>query len=436
MLWLWLLLLLLLLLLLCACFGAASPWPSRPGAAALGAVHLLPPTLTPSQGVHVIRFPSRGTLKVKEALHTIHKWIILPSYLSHEQRKKVFSAKYRDQLHHDPISIEVNGQVKKFRYMNAITQMPNTRLLINEVINNLKVDKDYNAIPDMLEGVHHQAGRRIDPAIYCKLVRKFAVADRLQTIIDSVRAVRKTGFKLNRSETVNELMVGIQKKAIDSGYARHETLQAHMRVRAVLEMLEEDNELHKPEEPNWRPFWQDPMVLAARLHLGAVAATKHGQLMKSVPIYARDLLGVWPENKGVLGLHDMSKYASVDQARYLLDRNSFLWFAAPILKGLRMAADFLVDQPFLREALLNRAQKVQEEIDLAWNSRQRKPGGRGEALYRALFNPAEPQHPPEQEQDQWPAEEKGNGQPTPRKVRGLPPWKRDWWKRKKKKQKK
>ncbi|KAK3682669.1 hypothetical protein B0T22DRAFT_291600 [Podospora appendiculata] len=345
---------------------------------------------TAPQSSSVVKFRTDNP-ELKELLTTLREKIILPFYLPPDQRQRVFNAKYKQKLLDDPITMEVDGEELRFGYIDPLHDLPDTKKLVTEAVGAMKTPTDFRNLPALLEGLR-LAHRFVKDSVYQKMIRRAGMHGCIDVILDCVKQVKRTGLRLDNSQSINELLAFIQKEALASGWDKKETERALRRTQALVDMLEEEP-LHWPtKNPKGKkvfrgfPFYRDPQILAARLHMAAAMAVKHQgghDVDGKVAKYARELLGLWPTDKGLLELHPVEAYASDAEMRYLLNRNSFLWFASPVLNGLRLAAQ--VVEPALAQQLLVRAKNVEEQIETALADKDRVPGGRGEELYNELF---------------------------------------------------
>ncbi|KAK4241700.1 hypothetical protein C8A03DRAFT_40920 [Achaetomium macrosporum] len=340
------------------------------------------------RGGHVVTFGETSNPELAEILDTLRQKVFLPTYLAAEQRKKIHDRKLADVLRNDPVTMEIDGVVHKFRYIDRMTEIPNTRKALRRALECMKTPADFKNVPPLLEGCV-RARRKVDPDILAKLIRRASMHDSIQVILDCIKEVRRTGFKLDTSEKINELLTWIQHPAIMSGFNKTKTQTALRQVQLILNILESD-ESHRPtkESEGRFPFYRDPQMLAARLHMAAAMAVYHqdgrdenGKVTK----YAQELVTLWPENAGLLDLQPDESYKSKTKMHYMLDRNYFLWMASPVLNGLMLATQ--VVDPALMMQLQNRADAVEAEVRAALDSHKRKRGGRGENMYNTLFNP-------------------------------------------------
>ncbi|KAG7290398.1 hypothetical protein NEMBOFW57_000398 [Staphylotrichum longicolle] len=337
---------------------------------------------------HVITFRETSSPELTELLDTYRQKVILPTYLAREQRKKIYNPKLKQILQNDPVTMEIDGVVHKFRYVNKAADLPSTRRTLIDALHLMKTPSDFQNLPALLEGCK-RARHAVPPELQNKMLRLAATHNSLQVIIECVKAVERTGFKLNSSENINQLLIWAQWPAITSGWDEAKTKTALKQVRLILNILESDkNHLPSAELKGAFPFYRDPQVLASRLHMAAARAVYHQggkDVDGTVTKYAEELVKLWPEGAGLLDLQPDAAYRNRDTFRYLLNRNYYLWFASPVLNGLTLAAN--VVDPGLAMQLQNRADKVDEEVKAALASPDRKQGGRGDQMYNALFNP-------------------------------------------------
>ena len=314
---------------------------------------------------------------------------MLPSYIPQEQRHLVFRPKYKRKLEIDPVVVHVDGDVHSFGYMNKLTDFPNTNKAVGAAIRAMRKPGDFEQLPRLLAGVCVQAGRKIKPDYFPRMVRRAADAGRLDVIMRCVESVDRTGFKLNTPETVNELLVSIQKAAADRNWDKGETEKALKRTQQVLDVMEEEPAHHrdlkgKHERLQRYPLYRDPQFLAARLHMEAALALKHhdGKDVDGlVARHANQIVQLWPAKAGLLDLHPDEAYNHAEGVKYMLHRRTFVWAAAPVLSALRKAAQ-VVDSALATE-LKSRADKVEEELEIALRAAGGE--GRGVDFYRKLF---------------------------------------------------
>ena len=274
--------------------------------------------------------------------------------------------------------------------------------MLHEAVSRMATRDDFDNLPRLLEGLHG-ARRRLRPTDYARITR--AAGDRgfVHLMIDCARNVKRTGFALDTSQKINEILAYVQARAAASGWREGSTRKALAYARLVVDELLED-EAHRPKRravtgvaddmkknlPAGRgfPLNRDPVILAAPLGLAAARAVKHlggqdegGEVARR----ARDLMTLWPPAKGLRQLYPEASYDAKRDGdlAYLADANKVLVVGAPILHGFDMA--MRVVDPELAAEIKSRRDAVAADVHQALEAAN--PNGRGAQTYNQLFNP-------------------------------------------------
>ncbi|KAI1125013.1 hypothetical protein F5Y10DRAFT_248105 [Nemania abortiva] len=327
-------------------------------------------TSTAQRYATIPHFTPTSSPELDSLLGDIRTKIILPSYLPKSQRKKMYSAKWEKQLQSDPIIIEIDGEVFKFRYQNPLTDLPNTRKSLVAAISQFETADDFSNLKPLLEGMCY-TGRKISHSFYAKLAWTAGKKGHIYSIIDCARSARQTGYKLDTSEKVNEVLHYVQLKARDADWDEAETKQALRWAEMVVEMLQE--EVHQPKRhkmnaplPGELPLSRDPMVLAAPLHLAAVLVAQHEageEVLDKVHKLARDIVTLWPEGRKLKEVQPAELYTRPWRMEYLESPGKFTTIASPLLHGLDTAIK--VVEPELADQLRTRRDMLAAEIEEA-----------------------------------------------------------------------
>ncbi|KAI0480471.1 hypothetical protein GGR56DRAFT_274741 [Xylariaceae sp. FL0804] len=317
-------------------------------------------------------------------LRTIRTKIILPTYLPLKERKKLYSPRYKKKLEAEPIMIDIDGEIIKFRYLDPQTELPKTRDSVMEAVLKFETPEDLRNLKPLLEGINRTTDK-INPNTWARMVRILCQRGHLYDVIECARSVRRTGFKLDTSERVNLLLLHAQRKAVDTKWGFEETRQALRWAAMVLEMLEDEE--HQPHRPQHKqvegepPLSRDPMVIMAPMHLTAALVLRHRQLPAAAPQgeddaaaaaaslsdaelvtmmerlkkYAQDVVGLWPEGRPLRQVYPPQLYKYDDRLAYLVDDRNFARLAQPFRVGLAMAARVLEpEEPELAAQLRSR----------------------------------------------------------------------------------
>ncbi|KAK4447018.1 hypothetical protein QBC34DRAFT_141842 [Podospora aff. communis PSN243] len=316
------------------------------------------------QASKIIHFTKCSSPELDETLKTIREQLILPEYLPLEQRKKLYNRRYKDALERDPITVEIDGEVVQFGPRNLL-DLPNTKKSVSKALSLMETKADFANLRPLLEGVCEQAGRALPTVLFEKIIRKAVVLDCFNTVMDCIKAPKKTHFRLNSHALVACMLYFIQRQAIMSGWDEAEIERATKRIQVILDLLESDPE-HQVKQYKAQervtlgfPLYRDPMFLAARLHMQSAFALKYGDGKDKnglVAKYARQLVGLWPEKHGLLKLQPKAAYTH-GGVRYLENRLQQFGHASLVLSSLRLAAK--VVEPELSAQLKARADLVE-----------------------------------------------------------------------------
>lgn len=361
-----------------------------------------------------IKFTPTSDPALDANLEKTYRKIIVPSYLNFESRRKIYNADFKEALRINPITIEVGGEEHRFTYTDPMQELPNVRKLAHESIGLMKTPADFQNLPRLLEGLH-RAGRRLKPDEYARMARLAGEQGCVYTIIECARLVRRTGFRLDTSEIVSQILYNLEMKAVDSKWDEAQTRQALAWSEQVIDLLQDENHGRQYKAPGVGamgaalpgstaataihpnppqitiPLSRDPQILASRLHLAAVVADKFTEGVDAdgkVSRYATELVQLWPAGgKGLRSLHAPEAYqVRRGEMSYLNDDSKFLGIAAPILYGLETAVRVLGgsqgDSAALVGELQSRLDAVKAEVDAALVN---VPGRRGAAIYAKYY---------------------------------------------------
>jgi urease gamma subunit len=285
--------------------------------------------------------------------------------------------------------MEIDDEVYRFRYVDPSSgQLPNTRASVLSAISQFQTDDDFANLRPLIEGVY-KTGVKLSTGQYARILRTLGTRGRVYDVVELARGVKRTGWKLDRSEKVNELLHFVQLKAVDSGWEKGATARALRTAEMVLELLEE--KLHHLKKSTQIPSTRDPLVLMAPLHLAAAMVVKRGdaseETIDKVVRCARKVASAWPAGTSLVAVHPPEAYEDEEQMGYLTEPGKFVTITTPLLHGLQMAAQAIAEKDAaLARELSSRAESLDADIQAA---RKRTPaeGGsfRSEEVYKRLY---------------------------------------------------
>lgn len=263
--------------------------------------------------------------------------------------------------------------------MNPFKEMPQTRRSVVSAVSQFTTDEDFANLRPLFEGIAY-AKRKFGSDFYCKVLRTCGNKGKIYDVLDCARSVRRTGFKLDTSEKVNEALFHIQMKAFDSKWDEAETKRALRKAELVIELLQDEG--HIPAKAEDRrmldgelPLYRDPMTLLAPLHIAAGFVVNNGDsedvglMLEKATDYAKDVIRVWPEGKSLTAVQPEKAYEMDNKMKYLAEPNKFFALCTPLLHGLDMAIK--VVEPELAKQLLSRRNQLTADLraakpDISW----------------------------------------------------------------------
>jgi hypothetical protein len=283
----------------------------------------------------------------------------------------LYSPLHEKRLALDPIVMEIDGEVIKFRHLSFIRkEIPELKKSISSVLRQFQSPEDFNNLRPLLEGIK-QTRYNMGPNFYPKVARVAGKMGQVYRMIECARSVDMTGIKLDNSEIVNVILHYVQDKALDSQWDKAETRQALKWTEKIIDMLQ-----HKDHQPKKQlaeagpPLFRDPQVLLARLHLAAVLAKKYPsarlkkqeEQVEKVAHYARDILLLWPEHKKLMEMRPAAEMNYLNPHPYKI-----VPLFAPLLHGLEVAREVIGVGlgPEVQKMLGVRIDILREEVETA-----------------------------------------------------------------------
>lgn len=161
----------------------------------------------------------------------------MPTHLSAEQRELVYKLRNRKSLTTDPVVANLGGEEFTLQPIDRTTDVPPLRKSLFNALDLMKTKADWDILPRLLEGLRH-AGLKLSTAALNSIVRKTARAGREDIILASLREVEATGFQLNRSEFVRQILWCFQSMAMNSDFDVKTTKKALAWSEQIFDMIE------------------------------------------------------------------------------------------------------------------------------------------------------------------------------------------------------
>ena len=233
----------------------------------------------------------------------------------------------------------------------------------------MKEKGDWDQAPVLLQGLKN-AGIVLNSAWLKILVRKAAMAGRMDVMIECARRVDATGFRLKDPDLVSALMWGCQRKAIVSQFDTKETKKALAWAEMLVAMLEEDRHAGRRIAPD-----SDPQkrleVVGGLLQLAAARAVPHPDSKDEdglVRKYAEQVLvaslgqdAPLDTARITLGNSEVKEKASM--RAMVVERNAWLRTTIPILHGMQVAQRVMGPNSQITKELKIKADTLRQAVN-------------------------------------------------------------------------
>jgi len=255
----------------------------------------------------------------------------LPAHLGKKQRDLIRKPKYKDLLATEPVTAMLFGEKFTLEHINSRKDVPSARKALFDAVKLMQEKKDWDNLPNLLQGLRHTGFKTQSLDIKEKVVRKATQAGRQEVILECLRRVADTGMSMNEPEFAATVLLSMHRKAMDSDWHEHQTAKALSWAEMVVALMEHpqhagNRKLDGENDPRLQPD-----VIGILLDLAAVRAVKHSEsrdIDGKVAEYAVRLLGTPLEFK-----------KPADEGDYGL--NTWLSTHVPVLHGMYEALKVL-----------------------------------------------------------------------------------------------
>ncbi|CAN9185241.1 unnamed protein product [Alternaria alternata] len=219
--------------------------------------------------------PSKPELS--ELLSKFNAKILLPSHLTKEQRKLVYSKESRAKLEAEPVEITLGDVTLPLEHLDR-NRMPNRFKTFRTIVAESETKEDWENVVRCLEGFE-EAGIKVEIAWQELVVRSLNLADMHHLILKMLQRSKATGVKLTELGVLRQVLRSVHDKAALSGWAEEETAKMYKQAKQIVELMdnEEHHKVQKREDQHYQGDWRGrPSVVALPTELAAVLAERHG----------------------------------------------------------------------------------------------------------------------------------------------------------------
>lgn len=178
-------------------------------------------------------FGATSNDELETTLKEIQEKITLPAHLPRAQRSILRDRKRKNYIEQNPVVIEIEGLVHKYTSLVLAQDMPNSKGIFKQAINNMHTKEDWANLETLLSG-YKKAGIVLKPKHYGFASRRAIVYDQLYSLIECARHVQDTGYLLSANgESGFLILLALARRATTENHAQ--TIKWLENVQDILE---------------------------------------------------------------------------------------------------------------------------------------------------------------------------------------------------------
>ncbi len=242
----------------------------------LATVH---PTNMLTQGV-LPNFLPPSSPELSALLSTFNSKVLLPSHLTAEQQKLVYSQESRAKLEAEPVEITLGDVTLPLEHIDR-NRLPNRFKHLKQIISRSETKEDWENVVRCLEGFE-EAGIEVRAQWQEMVVRKLNLADMQHLVLKALQRPKASGIRLSNLGVLRQVLRTVHDKAALADWAQEDTHKSFKLAKQVVELMEDEEHcgsqkrrVKKGEssEGDWRGR---PSVVALPTEMAAVLAEKYG----------------------------------------------------------------------------------------------------------------------------------------------------------------
>ncbi|KAL9023284.1 MAG: hypothetical protein Q9196_007296, partial [Gyalolechia fulgens] len=278
-------------------------------------------------------FTPTSSPELDTLLSTFRTNIFLPAQLLSVQRSLVYKSKHHRLLTNpeEPATVKIGNEVHQLHPLNRLTDEPNTRKSLAEILELMKEGKDWVNIIPFLKGVR-QSGRKVRGWQMEKIVRKMGKAGRQGIVMEMLRRVEGTGVTLGEIGVCREVFWGGVLKCVQSEWSEEGVKEAERLMEGWWDMLSEERHVGKAVRKSGGDPRLRPEIVGLVMWVRAVRSVLFGEKKdeeEKVKRGAEMVMAVW-KNADL----------KVDEGDWN-NANHKLMRWAPVWHGMKMARQVL-----------------------------------------------------------------------------------------------
>ncbi|KNG45997.1 hypothetical protein DDE82_007290 [Stemphylium lycopersici] len=210
-------------------------------------------------------------------LSTFNSKVLLPSHLTKEQEKLVYSQESRAKLEAEPVEITLGDVTLPLEHLDR-NVLPDRFHTLRAIVKDSKTAEDWENVVRCLQGFE-EAGIPVKGQWQEMVVRKLNLAGMQHLVLKALQRPTATGLRLSNWGLLSQVLRTVHDKAALAGWEEEETTKALRMAKQVVELMESEEHCGrtfanpKPNQGDWRGH---PVVIALPTEMAAVLAEKYG----------------------------------------------------------------------------------------------------------------------------------------------------------------
>jgi hypothetical protein len=262
--------------------------------------------------------PSKPELS--ELLSRFNSRVLLPSHLTKEQQKLVYSQESRAKLEAEPVEITLGDVTLPLEHIDR-NQLPNRFKTFRRIIKESETKEDWENVVRCLEGFQ-EAGIKAPSQWQELAIRRLNLAGMNHLVLKMLQRPKATGVSLSNFGVLLQVLRSVHDKAALAEWAEDDTVKAYKQAKQIVELMDNE-EHHKGQkrpvkegefpEGDWRGR---PSVVALPTEMAAVLAERYGGDKEEVKKLSNRLVNALKQSGYMNSLDMTSQRTSVTSAAH------------------------------------------------------------------------------------------------------------------------
>jgi hypothetical protein len=253
-------------------------------------------------------------------LSTFNSKVLLPSHLTAEQQKLVYSQESRAKLEAEPVEITLGDVTLPLEHIDR-NRLPNRFKHLKQIISKSETKEDWENVVRCLEGFE-EAGIEVRAQWQEMVVRQLNLAGMQHLVLKALQRPKASSIRLSNLGVLRQVLRTVHDKAALADWAQEDTHKSFKLAKQVVELMEDEEHcgsqkrrVKKGEssEGDWRGR---PSVVALPTEMAAVLAEKYGGDKEEVKKLCNRLINALKQSEYLTALDATSQRSTTTAADF------------------------------------------------------------------------------------------------------------------------